>query len=48
MDLPNKKKREDLKEGFVNVVEDNLKVGAFEEDTINRERWRTLICCGNS
>ena len=46
MNLSNKKKRRRPKRKFMKIVKDNLKVvGLIEEDVVNRERWKRIICC---
>ena len=47
MSVPNKKKRGRPKRRFMDVIKENMKVAVVnEEDTIDREKWRKMTCCG--
>ena len=48
MELPGKRKRGRPKRRFMDVVkEDMAEVEVTEEDTVDRNKWRRKICCGD-
>ena len=39
---------ETSKSRFMDAIKENMKVaGVNEEDAVDREKWREMICCGD-
>ena len=46
MELPGKRKRERPKRRFLDIVKEDIEVGAKETDVEDRTVWRKMIRCG--
>ena len=48
MELPGRRLRGRPKRRFMNAVKEDMQiVGVRVEDTENRVKWKTVICCGD-
>ena len=48
MELPGKRQRGRPKRRFMDVLkEDKAEVEVTEEDTEDRNNWRSILCCGD-
>ena len=49
MELPGRGRKGRLKRRFMDAVKEDIQaVGVRVEDTENRLKWKTVICCGNA
>ena len=48
MELPGRRQRDRPKRRYMDAVKEDMQVvGVRIEDTENRVKWKTVICCGN-
>ena len=48
MELPGRRRRGRPKRRYMDAVKEDMQVvGVRLEDTENRVKWKTMICCGN-
>ena len=49
IDLSNKRNKGRPRKRFMKAAQDDLKVvGSMEEDPMDREKWKRIICCGDA